>query len=308
MVKSKVIYDALSITSKIHSTGDFIRMLGLEAVTWQTVKGAHGYQDRLYYDCCSIHFNGTEEMGIWLELTGQGCRVFETLGNGDYEAIFAEVRMNEGEMKITRLDVAADDLDGFLDIEALCEDTRDHEFVSRFNDWQVIEGSKGSSVTHGSMKSDVFLRIYDKARERGYEDGRHWIRSEIQLRRERAQKFALLEGSIGENYAGILVNYLRYIDDDGTDSNKWRLPMKKYWSDFIGAASRISLYEKPGMEYNIQNLEDYVYKQCGNAVDALIKIKGQGLFTTELRRRGTAQNPKYERLIEEYRGREREAL
>lgn len=118
---SKVIYDALSITSKIHSTGDLIVMLGLESVTWETVKGAHGYKDRLYWNCISIHFNGSEGMGIWLELTGQGCRAFETYGNGNYEGLFQEVLLNPGEMNITRLDVAFDDQeDAILDIDELC--------------------------------------------------------------------------------------------------------------------------------------------------------------------------------------------
>ena len=30
----------------------------------------------------------------------------------------------------------------------------------------------------GVKKSDMYCRIYDKARERGFTDGRHWIRCE----------------------------------------------------------------------------------------------------------------------------------
>ena len=102
-MESKVIYDWVSITSKIHSPEGFIKLLGLESVNWQMIKGAHGYRDRYYYNCISIHYNGREDMGIWLELSGQGCRVFETLGNGDYENLFEEVHANPGDMKITRI-------------------------------------------------------------------------------------------------------------------------------------------------------------------------------------------------------------
>ena len=299
MEENVVLYDALSMTSKIDSTATLIEMLGLEDVTWEVVKGAHGYRDRLYWNCISIHFNGTPEMGIWLELTGQGCRAFETYGNGNYEALFQWVVQNPGEVNLTRLDVAFDDHSGLLDIKNLCNDTIAQEFVSKFTDWQVIQGSRGAAINHGSMKSDIFLRIYDKAMERGFDDGRHWIRVELQLRRDRAIGFVSQAGPVGVKYAGVLRNYLAYVQPQG-DSNKWRWPMKEYWSDLLGAAERIRLYVKPGAEYNMENLENYVYHQAGNAVAAMIEIVGEDEFRKQLRQRGTASNPKYKRLISEY--------
>lgn len=300
-VIGKVIYDALSITSKIHSTTNFVEQMGLQGVVWENVKGAHGYRDRMYWNCISIHYNGADDMGVWLELTGQGCRAFETYGNGDYEGLFREALYNSGQMNITRLDVAYDDdEEALLDIDVLCVDTRTGQFVSRFNDWQVIEGSKGSSVTHGSMKSDLFIRIYDKAAERGFTDGRHWIRVELQLRRERAVAFAGKQGDIGQRFAGVLGNYLRYIDPDGADSNKWRWPMRDYWEQLLAGAARIQLYEKPGAEYNMNNLENFVYRQAGNAISALLEISGQDEFFDRLKKRGTVQNPKYKALMNQY--------
>ena len=82
-----MLIDWVSITSKIHSPANFIDLLGLRDVTWETVHGAHGYRDRLYWGCISIHFNGRDDMGIWLEMSGQGCRNFESFGTGDYEAL-----------------------------------------------------------------------------------------------------------------------------------------------------------------------------------------------------------------------------
>lgn len=302
---SKVIYDALSITSKIHSPGNFIEMLGLSdtGITWQNMKGAHGYRDRLYWECISIHYNGTEDMGTWMELTGQGCRAFETYGSGNYEFLFDEVRANPGEMNLTRLDVAFDDDEGILDIDLLAEDTKRLDFVSRFSDYQVIWGSKGITINHGSMKSEIFLRIYDKAKERGFDDGRHWIRVELQLRRQRALAFVDSLGTVGDRFAGVLGNYLRYVDPDDTDGNRWRWPMKPYWADLLWFAQRIRLYEKPGAEYNMANLENFVFKQAGNAVDAYIQIMGEQNFLKALKRRGTMQNPKYAALIRKYGGR-----
>lgn len=189
--KNKIIYDWVSVTSKIHSPDGFIRLLGLngDGISWEVVKGAHGYRDRLYWNAISIHFNGTEEMGIWLEMSGQGCRAFESFGNGEYESIFQEVLDNPEQMNITRLDVAYDDHEGLLDIEEICTDTNNQEYVSRFRGWQVIHSDGGSSVMLGSRSSEILIRIYDKAAERGFTDGQHWVRVELQLRRERARGF-----------------------------------------------------------------------------------------------------------------------
>lgn len=294
-----ILYDALSFTSRIHSVADIVDLLGLSEVPWQTVHGAKGFQYRQYFECVSIHHCRDDNI-IWVEMTGQGCRAFETYGTGDYEELFQLILDNHGDMNLTRLDVAFDDHSGLLDITTICEDTRNQIFVSRFNEWQVIEGSKGSSVTHGSHKSELFIRIYDKAAERGLVDGSHWIRVEIQLRRERALRFILSEGDIGSRFSGALINYLRYLEPSG-DSNKWRWPLAGYWSALLCDANKISLYEKPGTEYNMERLRSYVFNQAGNAIDAAIEIMGIERFCIELKARDIRPNVKYQQIVEESR-------
>jgi len=299
-----VIYDALSITSKIHSPESFIDLLGIQGATWEQLRGAHGYRDRLYWNSISIHYNGTEEMGIWLEMMGQGCRAFETYGSGCYDDLFREVLDNPGEVRITRLDVAFDDHSGILDLQELANDARHGEFVSRFNEWQVIEGSKGSSVTHGSFSSEIFIRIYDKAAERHYSDGRHWIRVELQLRRDRALQFIKMGGSAGEMFTGVLLNYLRYVDPDPTDTNRWRWSLKYYWEDLCDAACKISLYTKPGDEYNKSNTEDFVYRQARGAIYTLLQLDGKEKFLDICGVLPPNLNKKYQRLLDDARRRE----
>ena len=53
---NNVIYDWVSVTSKIHSPEGFVHLLGLdkEGIAWEQVKGAHGYRDRLYWEKISI--------------------------------------------------------------------------------------------------------------------------------------------------------------------------------------------------------------------------------------------------------------
>ncbi len=69
-----VLYDWLSFTSKNHTPEQLIAALGLSHCPWTDTKGARGYQDRLYFGAISIHYNGREDMGVWCEMSGQGCR------------------------------------------------------------------------------------------------------------------------------------------------------------------------------------------------------------------------------------------
>lgn len=296
-MENVIIYDALSFTSKIHDLRGIIELLGIEGVHWETVYGSKGFKSRQYFEGVSIHFARDDGL-IWVEMSGQGCRTFESFGTGDYEYIFEEIQLNEGDMKLTRLDVAFDDHSGVLDLDTLVCDTLAGFYNTRFKAWEVCLGSQGTTIYHGSKKSELILRIYDKAMERGYSDGRHWVRVELQLRRDRAMRFVQSDGSIGERFRGVLVNYVKYVEPSN-DSNKWRWSLAAYWSNLIENAAAIQLYEKVGVEYNLFNLTNFVFKQAGNAIDACIAILGEKLFFEELRERKTMQNPKYKKLVEE---------
>ena len=188
-----VLYDWLSFTAKRSDPYYIVDLLGMKDVPWQFTKGARGYRDRLYFNAISIHFNGRDDMGVWCEMSGQGCRAFETLStlDGDkWQALFATIVSEK--MNITRLDVAYDDHSGILDIDEIIQDTRKKEYVSKSDYWEIMESSKGQSLQFGSPQSDTLIRIYDKARERNCPEGEHWIRVELQLRRERAIAFSRL--------------------------------------------------------------------------------------------------------------------
>lgn len=310
-----VLLDWLSITSKIHSPQNFIELLGMEKCNWELIKGANGYKDRLWYNCCSIHYNGGDDMGVWMELSGQGCREFETNGHGDYNVLFREVLSEPDQMNVTRLDIAFDDHTGILDMSELMADTmnigmdrKPVEIVSKFKERRVTWDHKDDmfpavSIEHGRKSSETMIRIYDKAMERGYLDGRHWVRVELQLRKDRAFKAVehLARGeAVGPFMLGVVYNYLRYVEDPGTDSNRWRWPMKSYWAELLHGIEKISLYEKPGKDYNMINLEDYVVGQAGNAIAAYAECLGWDALQKAIRKRGKQMPEKYRRLIADY--------
>lgn len=292
-----VLYDWLSFTSKIHSPDELIEALGLSHVPWTITKGARGYQDRKYFSCISIHYNGRADMGVWVEMSGQGCRTFETLSAVGWEGLFSFIRENG--LKITRLDVAYDDHTGILNIREIVNDTQSGMYVSKSDYWETVLSSKGSTVQIGSPQSKVLIRIYDKAAERGKTD-QHWIRCEMQFRDDRATQFTKIPLPIGKAFAGVLLNYLRYVEPD-VDSNKWRWPMRDYWANLVQDAERISVYQAPGMEYNEERCRRYVINQAGNAIDACIQMYGIDAFQDMIENRQVMPNPKYNMIIQQHR-------
>ena len=305
------LFDWISFTTRSHNIKELEELLGLSGVHWEEGKGSKGYQDRLWYENISLHYNGTNEMGIWCEMTGQGCRAFESYGHGSYESLFTTLLDPDEDINITRIDIAFDDHDGLLDLNKLLEDTQKQNYISAFKHYMITLGSKGTTIEHGRKGSHTMIRIYDKAAEKGYKDGRHWVRVELQLRQERARAFIerYMEDNraISRTFRGVVFNYLRYIKPSKTDTNLRRAPIAKYWEKFINGADKIKLYRKPGVEYNLENLENYVINMAGTATKAYIEIMGITQYLSSIHS-SDYTNPKYERLKAKYRNHHPTAL
>lgn len=295
-----LLYDWVSVVFKSYTVEQIISLLGLDEINFESIYGFYGYADRLYYDGIGILYNPhSADMGILLEMSGQGCRVFETMGTGDYDGLFQLVADNKFDMNITRLDVAFDDHVGIFNMATLCKETKKENFISRFRAWKVTEGSGGASIEHGSMASDVFIRIYDKAAERK-RVGEHWIRVELQLRKERALNFALLSDQLSFKYFGVLNNYLRYVRPTA-DSHRDRWPMARFWVKFVDHLQKIKLYEKPGMDYNLSDLKEYVFGQAGKSIYTAVKCLGEDKFLETVHNIGRSNlNSKQKQLIDQH--------
>lgn len=309
MAENHIIYDYITFSSKIHSEICIIEFLGLQNVKFELLKGFYGYQDRLYFEGVSIHYNGRSDMGICVEMSGKGCRTFEKYGTGDYDLLFDEIISNYSEnsekrqMNITRLDVAYDDFTGVLDLPLLCREAQLHHFSSRFKDWQVIYGNKGISVCHGSNKSNVYIRIYDKRLEQKAESKvEHWVRCELQIRKECAYGFICLKDSIEKKYFQVLNNYLRYIVPSDNESNCRVVDTAPYWLNFIESAESKSIFFKPADNYSFDKLYAFVNGQLSGAVTTYIDIVGVDQFLIDINnsRKQKKLNPKYETLKDEY--------
>ncbi len=295
-----ILFDWISFSSQIIDAQGMIEMLGLSQYNWELINGINGYQDRLYLNSINIHFNHRKKESVWLEMSGQGCRFFEEYGNGDYISLFEYIKNNPDDVAVNRIDIAYDDHLQYIKIDDIVRDTLNQNYISKSNEWEVRKSSKGTTVYIGSPKSETLIRIYDKASERGYKDDTVWTRIEIQLRKDRAKEYIkkIDTDSPGDLFLGVLVNYLRYVKPDKTDTNKSRWEMRPYWKKVIGDIGKKSIYTKPGTEYNLYQLEDYIYKKAGNAAEALIEIKGIDKFVEELKKTPRLPNKKYQRLVE----------
>lgn len=299
--QNKILYDWVSFTSKIHSPQQIIEMLGMGDCTWQTIKGAQGYKDRYYYDNVSVHYNGREDMGVWCELSGQGCRNFETHGHGDYDLIFGTIESNPKDMNLTRLDVAYDDFKGLLDLDILLHETLAGNYVRRARRGECVIGNgdgAGTTIIHGSKSSDFLIRIYDKKAERNREDVEHWVRCEIQMRRENAFNFSKIPELLDKKYFDVLNNYLRYIVPSGV-INRSEVFTAPHWLKFLESFDSTSIFQKPGTDYNVLNLENYVINQNGGAIKTYVKLFGLEDFMKNLNDRKAPLNPKYKTLLSE---------
>ena len=300
-----VLYDWLTFTTKDFDHHGIIEMLGMTDVEWTDTYGFYGYQNRLYFGGVSIHFNGREDMGVCCEMSGQGCRTFEEYADlpGKWDDLFAEIAYEN--MHITRLDVAYDDHTGVLDIDRIVNDVDEGNFVTLLRSSETVRSKKansdivGKSATIGSRKSQILVRIYDKAVERGYEDGRHWVRVELQLKDQRAKAFLDSDLSLGEMFAGVLLHYLRFVEPCG-DSNKSRWTMAEYWANLLGDVEGIKLCSVVGVDYNAAALYNYVVNMAGNAIACAMELCGGAQnFEKLIKSRPCKPNKKYEILIKE---------
>ena len=98
-----VLIDWVSIATKELDEIGVQALIGMDSVPWQTIYGCYGYKQRLYYNGVGIHFDGREDQGVLLEMSGQGCRTFEDLGHGDFEKLF-ETAINFDAEDITEED------------------------------------------------------------------------------------------------------------------------------------------------------------------------------------------------------------
>lgn len=325
--------DWLSFRCDYMSYKEMIDYLGLNSVELSHSTGFYGYRSREWFSGISVHYDNPDVDGVLVEISGTGCRALETFSKkveitegGEvffaWKPIFDEILTNPG-FHVTRLDIAFDDKTGCIPLDRLYNDIMAGNFVSRFK-FSSIElvahpGNIGQTIYLGSAKSEVRCRIYDKAFERGFTSDsgnssissaasvdadapQHWVRFEMQLRRERALSFigqlVEMDYDISTLFSGVVNNYFRVVVPDPADTNKRRWAVAEYWSNLIDNFMKISLWVNKNLEYNKKACEKYVYRMAGNSIYALICLEGLSNFFKLLKKNKSKRMPeRIQRMI-----------
>lgn len=303
-MENLILFDWLSFTSPVHSAQSIIDFLGLSSLNWTACRGHRTYQDCYKFGEINICYNSPINEGVWVEMSGQGCREFEEYSTRSFQDILCDI-VNSSNSKyyhISRIDLAYDIFDKkILDIYKLKRETEQLNFISTFKDPVIEYGvrSKSCTIYYGSKASDIYMRCYDKKIERDREDVDYWVRWEIVLKNNNAKEF-LTEWftgfPIGDLFCKLINHYIRYIVPDTQQKNISRLKTARWWERFIDTVGEIKIYTPKPTAYNIYRCEDYVYRQAGNAVAALIDIRGVDRFLKDLTKNKAPTNAKYQQI------------
>lgn len=325
--------DWLTFTAHGCTVDELKSMLGFGAdIPWEdSVKFRNGYPLQTYWNGITFSYGAEQEkyykdpskarsdMGICVNFSGKGCRAFESYGKGDWVKLLAElftlkdsgIREKKGSLysyNVTRIDLAYDDHIGLLDIYLIRNFIEDRSYTSpaKYSEihWSDNQDNdiQGLTCQVGSNKSDIKIRIYDKAAERGFKD-RHWVRVELQLRDDRATAAALeliKNGSIGMTVSGILRNYLMF-RVPSLDSNKCRWPVVSWWDSVLLNMEKIKLWVSPGEPYNFNNTVYWFLKQYGQVIVVMDQLHDPFYLTDTAKKLfpNWKLNPKYKKYLAE---------
>ena len=261
-LENHYIIDWLSFTCRMGNPFEVIELAGLGKLNFtESDRGRYGYDNAYTLDGIINVFYSSKrsDMGVHVELTGQGVRKYETIMEVDkvtWRQVFEHLRTFA---TFSRIDLALDEYEGLVGFADIIKKIEQGEHVGRCRSFKVISGRgsngehTGTTIYMGSNKSDLMLRVYEKNYERqakGYEiDVPIWNRWELVLKHEKANDFVTryLDGghSFGSLFGGILADLIRFVEP-GEDTNKSRWQTSTWWSDFLAEAEPIQL---KGKEY-----------------------------------------------------------
>lgn len=289
--KKDALIDAITVTYHGISTNDFIRdVLKLGGLQWLVEEhGRYGYARMTSFGAINILSEGRPEMGICLELQGQGCRELEQLcGKNIFYTLLATKLASR--INATRIDFAVDDFQNKLKLSKIEKKVANDEVVTPLRNKEVRKGlanTNGHTVYIGSRTS-FLIRIYDKAAEQN--TSYSWTRVEIEIRREAAEKMRnLVIDQISDNtsdkYTEIVKLGIRVIADklrfiERTDKNVSRCPTCTWWSAFLDGAKPLRLSGKVKLPSEMGKALDWIKKQVAPTLSLLLAYLGPSVIDT----------------------------
>jgi len=243
--------------------------------------GWHGYSNSggvlAGFGVVAWHYE-RPDMGVHIDLSAKGLAEIPRLVNGDILGLLCYLK--DRGFKYTRVDLAFDDVDGALDLGVIWEALHAGDVACRWKrtNFKRIHGvtkAAGETIFLGSRKSNVVVRIYDKAAEQGIED-HHWIRVEIELKDKRAGAMVdkLLED--GPTAALAVLRSCLEFKEAGTEGNITRRKPAVWWVAFLDGIekSRLSL---PPETRSLEKVRKWLFRQVAPSVALVSRAEGGGV-------------------------------
>lgn len=231
----------------------------------QTVTRQFGYAECYRLDMIKVlradQSGEDRQLGMLIELSGMGCRQFEAIleaQDRSWIEFFRTCKENGGQF--TRMDVAINDYEEYVEIPDLVTKVLKQEVVSDMEVYELHMSGKlssdektGCTLYLGSKSSDMYFCFYQKNYEQAkkkkmaLEDVDVINRYEMRVMNDRAE--SLIEkycesNNIGELVMGVIGNKIRFVDQRG-DLRRWDCPTNLKWRKFIGLADSVTLETKP---------------------------------------------------------------
>jgi phage replication initiation protein len=311
--------DWLQVTFKtVQNPYDVIDLLSLEPGDFIFFEnGKYGFPYHLRFGHIAIYYSDELEF-VHLEITGQGCREYEQYKVTDWSVFLGLILMLD--VNITRLDLAIDDTKGYFSFRTIKSKIKTEQVRSKFKTAKVVEefqlsdGSNlGTTCYFGSPQSMIQVRIYDKLKERLNKNKSvdssidKWIRTEIQLRDERAYIAAKVisespDSMLGTHIQGILKRYMNFVDKDKNDSNRSRWPVSKFWEKFLGDVEELPL-TMIAPEASIQKTKDWISNSVVASFETLLDANNYNvdLIIDMIQSGSLKRKKKHENMLARYR-------
>lgn len=251
--ENRVLIDWLSWTFKnVNDPEQAIEKSGLSALSFaKSAGGGMGYKSSMRSGNIVVFYDGNENMGCHVSMTGNGCRQYEQLNQAKNAWYQLLLRISAEGATVSRIDLAIDNVDGALDLQRLEQCIDDKQIRSKFKKGHIYrevsfspddELPQGKTIYAGSPTSRLKIRFYDKAAQLQLPSSVHWVRAELQCMSERAIEAVkhILHGTeVGELAVSVLNNYFQPINND--DSNRSRCTVQSWWATWIETSSKMRL-------------------------------------------------------------------
>lgn len=243
-------------------------------------KGKLGYRNQMINKNVYILSQGNKNMGIHVIATGKGCRQLEERTS----LVFLMNKLKLIKSQVTRIDLALDDFQGNkIKLKNIISDANKGNLVSKWKSFTIIQEKNiknqeklGNTIYFGSRRSDIMLRVYDKALEQGVTDS-NWTRLELEIKKEKARVLQdIITEDIGLYISKILNQYIRFLEKS-SDSNKSRWPTADYWQAILTTVEKLKLSEIKE-ERKIDDIKNWIEKQVAPSL-ALLMLADEGDYS-----------------------------